>query len=88
MSSMQSGVSNIYSQASNPPDNMVQVQLDNQEMLKHTSQEMTGTMLLTPSQDYVCTEYGFSQPDHPPPYHILPRGSYLIIPQDTPDLLR
>jgi hypothetical protein len=24
----------------------------------------------------------------PPPYHILPRSSYLLIPQDTPDLLR
>jgi len=23
----------------------------------------------------------------PPPYHILPRSSYLLIPQDTPDLL-
>jgi len=96
MSSMQSGVSNIYSQGSdpthyNPPDNMVQVQIqDNQEMLKHSNQEMSSTLLVTPSQDYVtgvCTEYGFTQPDHPPPYHILPRGSYLIIPQDTPDLL-
>merc|ERR1719228_2256305 len=90
MSSMQSGVSNIYSQASDPanylpPDNMVQVQLDNQEMVKHTSQEMSSTVVLSPSQDYgVCTEYGFVQPEHPPPYHILPRGSYLIIPQDTP----
>ena len=28
------------------------------------------------------------QEEHPPPYHILPRGSYLSIPQDTPDLIR
>lgn len=26
--------------------------------------------------------------EQPPPYHILPRSSYLLIPQDTPDLLR
>jgi len=25
--------------------------------------------------------------EQPPPYHILPRSSYLLIPQDTPDLL-
>jgi len=25
--------------------------------------------------------------EQPPPYHILPRASYLLIPQDTPDLL-
>ena len=26
--------------------------------------------------------------EQPPAYHILPRSSYLLIPQDTPDLLR
>ena len=26
--------------------------------------------------------------EQPPAYHILPRASYLLIPQDTPDLLR
>merc|ERR1719483_89597 len=25
--------------------------------------------------------------EHPPAYHVLPRASYLLIPQDTPDLL-
>ena len=55
MSSIQSGVSNTYSQASEatsytPPDNMVQVQMDNQE--KHTNKEMSSTLLLGPTQDY------------------------------------
>lgn len=27
------------------------------------------------------------KPREPPAYHILPRASYLVIPQDTPDLL-
>ena len=57
MSSIQSGVSNTYSQASEatsytPPDNMVQVQMDNQEMVKHTNKEMSSTLLLGPTQDY------------------------------------
>ena len=25
--------------------------------------------------------------EQPPAYHILPRASYLVLPQDTPDLL-
>jgi hypothetical protein len=40
--------------------------------------------------DWAEDDEEISQPEqeHPPPYHILPRGSYLIIPQVTPDLLR
>jgi hypothetical protein len=33
-------------------------------------------------------QYGtLGRQGRPPPYHILPRASYLLIPQDTPDLL-
>ena len=31
---------------------------------------------------------GIQPCEQPPAYHILPRSSYLLIPQDTPDLLR
>ena len=50
MSSMQSGVSNIYSQTSEatttsylhhkPPEDLPEVQMDNQEMVKHTDKDM------------------------------------------------
>ena len=50
MSSMQSGVSNIYSQTDEatttshphpkPPEDIPEVQMDNQEMVKHTDKDM------------------------------------------------
>ena len=58
MSSMQSGVSNIYSQASEaasalpafPLDNMAQVQRDNQEEGKYNNQNMASTFILSQAE--------------------------------------
>jgi len=42
-------------------------------------------------EQYCTRQYGTlgraPAKEQPPPYHILPRASYLLIPQDTPDLL-
>jgi len=42
-------------------------------------------------EQYCARQYGTlgraPAKEQPPPYHILPRASYLLIPQDTPDLL-
>jgi len=98
--SAQSGVTNTYSLSAghSSQEDLDSPQLEPLPRMSHShtlphslSHQHSFRHQQAESQQFCGRQYGtlgrVPTKEQPPPYHILPRASYLLIPQDTPDLL-